>query len=631
MKKYLMVAALTGLALPSEAFAQAGSGTGTGGGAGGHGLGPNKPIVLQVWPGTLDDLARTKTVNGVTRLRKTRNENTNEMSDVTVLGDGRTALFIEMRTGSLDDGTKPDHRVQVACAPISITQNAATGAVALQKLPGERFVTNNDGEDNRNGNVPNIITVNGGKNALLMFNYRPRGTNNTRRYAKVLDAACNEVPLTNANGQTRTQVLIMEKDNDDCDMHQSDGPGRAVVESAGSSNVTLWAGCNGNGEDKGWVNNITVKFQNDATGLATSAQIIKNFDVALAQREERSRGHVSLLPDGNTIFATWTEGNNQPQRDGTWMAAVDISPSGDTGADVQSRVLWKTQFDGRKQVAATVGNGNQGDQNLNNGKIRTYSVRMAHQQIVTEAADGSVTPTDMFIVQSGDANGRNNNNHKGGTYRQLQMAVVQASRSGATYVVPKTDVTNTLAGIDGTHLLMLPAMFGGGTDLIPGVTFLQGSHNGGGIESPQLKGLGVDLVSKTFVDLGTRQAGGSYDRALYSNYLGQNPGNQGRNYAGGILIKNPFASQTGQVSKYFVVNALTGKAPENVDNAAIKPASYLTLVEVATTMTRTTHALRAEENESSGCTAVSGKAGWEGLLMLAGCLALMGIARRRRA
>jgi len=208
--------------------------------------------------------------------------------------------------------------------------------------------------------------------------------------------------------------------------------------------------------------------------------------------------------------------------------------------------------------------------------------------------------------------------------------VVQATRTGVEYVIPKTDVTDTVAGIDGTHLVMLPALFGGGTDLIPGITFLQGSHNGGGIESPQLKGLGVDLTAKKFVDLGTRQAGGSYDRALYSNYLGQNPGNQGRNYAGGLLVKNPFAASTGQVSKYFVANAITGKSPETVNDASIKPSSYLTLVEVATVVARGTHALRAEEEDKSGCTAVTGKAGFEGLLMLGACLGFI-IARRRRA
>ena len=66
MKMYMVAGALAGLVIPSFAFAQAGAGTGAGtGGAGTHGLGAFKPLVLEVNPGTPNDLARTKVVNGI--------------------------------------------------------------------------------------------------------------------------------------------------------------------------------------------------------------------------------------------------------------------------------------------------------------------------------------------------------------------------------------------------------------------------------------------------------------------------------------------------------------------------------------------------------------------------------------
>jgi hypothetical protein len=617
MMKLKLVVVAGALALPGAAFAQTAPGTNSTGALGA--LSTFKASVLKVHEPSANDLARTR--NG--RLRKTDQELTNEMSVMRFFAGGTTGLHVEMRTGALDDGTNPVHRMQAACAPVQLTQDAA-GAVALTKLPGERFVTDNDGEETRNANKPELLPINNGKNMLLMFNYRPRGANNTRRYAKVLDAQCNEVPLTNANGQTRKQVLIMQKDNDDCDMHQTgEGPGDVATDANGNTGVVLWAGCNGNGRDDGWANFVNVSCTNGATG-ASGCQITKVFDLSLARREERSRGRCSVGTDPNTAICTWTEGNNQPQRDGTWVAAIDLSANGQNGEDAQSRLLWKQQFDGRKDLPAVAGN---------NQTVRTYSVRMTQTRVMQEATDGSLQKTDLMILQAGDASGNNRNNKKGGTYRALQMAVVRATRTGMEFVVPKTDVTDLLAGIDGTHLTACPAVFGGGTDLIGGIGFLQGSHNGGGVVSPQFKGIGIDLTQNKFVDLGTRQAGGSYDRALYSNYLGNNPGNQGRNYAGCSLLKNPFAAAAGATTKYFIALAMNGKSPETVENAALKPASYVSLAPIATTLARGTHALVAEEsnNEKSGCTAVAGKAGYESLVLLGLCLGLVRIARRRRA
>jgi hypothetical protein len=522
------------------------------------------PTVLMVNDADPDDLAR---VNKEGRLRKTDEEGTNEQGVVKFFADGKRALYVEMRTGALPSGERPVHNVQDACSPLELTQ-AADGSVSLVKRPGERFVTDNDGNEYRNGNKPELMPVNGGKNMLLMFNYQPDGGSDTIRYAKVLDASCNEVPVRDASGKAQKQVVIMAKRNDDCDMHQSgEGPCDIASDAGGATHLTCWAGCNGNGRDDGWINDVTVTCESGADGSATSCTIKKNFDMSLAQREERSRGRCSIADaDPDTAICTWTEGNNQPQRDGTWIAAVDISAGGEQGEDADSRLLWKEQFDGRKQA----GDG-----------VRTYSVRANQARVMQLRPDGSLERTDMLFMMTGDLDGSNRNNKKGGTYRAQQFAVLKATREGLTTMIPEQDLSDLLVGIDATHLTACPAVVGDGDDLAPAISLLQGSHNGGGAQEPSVKLVGWDRAGNKLVDLGTRRAGGSYDRHLYSNYLGNNPGNQGRNFAGCALVKNPFAGQNGNTTAYFLVHAMTGKSPANVDNAALKPSSYVSLLPVA--------------------------------------------------
>jgi hypothetical protein len=522
-----------------------------------------QPVVFMVNDADPDDRAR---VNGEGRLRKTDEEGTNEMGVVKFFADGTRALYVEMRTGALSTGERPVHNMQDACTPLELVQ-AADGSVGIARRPGERFVTDNDGNEYRNGNKPELMPINGGKNMLLMFNYQPDGGSDTIRYAKVLDQSCNEVPVRDASGRARKQVEIMHKEDDDCDMHQSgEGPCDIATDAGGTTHLTCWAGCNGNGRDDGWINDLTVTCDGGASG-ATSCTIEKNFDMSLAQREERSRGRCSVADaDPDTAICTWTEGNNQPQRDGTWIAAVDISAGGEKGPDASSRLLWKEQFDGRKESAS--------------GE-RTYSVRANQTRVMQVRADGSLERTDMLFMMTGDLDGGNRNNRKGGTYRAQQFAVLKANRDGLSTIVPEQDLSELLVGIDATHLTACPALVGAGDALTPAISLLQGSHNGGGVQEPNVKLVGWDRAQNQLVDLGTRRAGGSYDRHLYSNYLGNNPGNQGRNFAGCGLVKNPFAGQNGNTTAYFLAHAMTGKSPTNVGDASLKPSSYVSLLPVA--------------------------------------------------
>jgi MYXO-CTERM domain-containing protein len=507
---------------------------------------------LKVYAADPLDVARTQ--NG--RLRKTRYEESQEMAVVKML-DAQTGVFMQMQSGAIGT-TQPVHRQQVACTPIKLVKNA-DGSVGGMVTGTAKFVTDNVGQDYRNANHIEGYAINGGKNVLLTFNYRPQGTNQTNRYAKVLDSACNIVPVQNAGGTTQKQVVIMQKNNDDCDMHQSgEGAGTVVSDAAGSTHIVYWAGCNGNGQDDGWVNDIQVTSVNAGAAF----KVAKNFDLSVEPQEERSRGRCDVsASDPNTAICTWTAGNNQPQREGTWIGAINIASTGAKGENAQSRLLWKKRIQ---------------DQTIFEG-VRTYSVRANSSRILTTDATGALLKSDQVIVQTSLLRGNNTNDRKGGRYLAMFLGVATATKAGLTWDIPLTDVTNQMLGIDATHLTEAFSLVQDGAKMIPAMTFLQGSQFGGGSSPADLKILAVDLASKKFVDYGSQKAGGSYDRHLYSNYLGGNPGNQGRNFAGAEFIKNPFATAAAD-PQFLLLHALTGKDAADVLKPEIKGSSYVSIM-----------------------------------------------------
>lgn len=497
-----------------------------------------------------DPLDTARTANG--RLRKTRYEESNEMANAVLL-DGTKGLYVQMQSGSIN-GVQPTHRQNLACTPIALAKNT-DGSVGATVTGAAKFITSNTGQDYRNANHSSMFAIDGGKAMLVTFNYRPQGANNTNRYAIVVDSACNLIPVQDANGATQKQVVIMQKNNDDCDMHQSSSSGEVFSDAAGTSKVVYWAGCNGNGKDDGWVNAVQVQSVNNGAAY----KISKLFDVDVEPQEERSRGTCTIGTDANTAICSWTAGNTQPQREGTWVGAIDLSSTGPSGANANSRLLWKKRIQSQ-----TVFEG-----------VRTYSVRANSARIL----DSTGAKTDQLFVQTSLLRGNNQNNQKGGRYLAMFLGVATATKTGLTWDVPLTDVTNQMLGIDATHL---SESFGLVQDeasgkFIPAMTFLQGSHQGGGLTTPDLKILGVDSVAKKFIDFGAQKAAGSYDRHLYSNYLGGNPGNQGRNFAGAEMVKNPFATAATDV-QFLMLNAMTGKDPADVMKPEIKQSSYLSIM-----------------------------------------------------
>ncbi|MEZ4404210.1 MAG: hypothetical protein R3B06_29580 [Kofleriaceae bacterium] len=577
LKTTIFASALAGLAaLPGAASAQANLSE------------IGRASAVKIASGSPNDLAPVRTgEDGIARLRMTDEEQTNEQASIKFSPDGTSAVMVRMSSSPINEGTPresaPNHRMQAALTALE-TYVEADGRLSVKRPATAQFdvwATDNDGNEYRNANKPEIAYINGGKNIAVFFNYQANGSGDTKRYAKVFNPhTLQPVTIKNGNGQVQDQVVVMAKNNDDCSMHQS-GDGEMAIpyfDQGGVTRMVGWHGCNGNGNDDGWASGLEINCTNGADGLATECTIKRLWDISLAQREERSRGRCTIgKADPSFATCTWTEGNTQPQRDGVWIAAIDLSTGGENGPNAQSRLLWKEQIQQKQTIQV-------------NGVDREYyAMRAQSARIMTKAADGSLEPSMQLIEQHTLNRGANNNNKKGGRSDLMCFSVINANRTGLTYEMPLSCVNMAspmLLGLDGTHISMAGAVFGKGDQLIPGFIQLQGSHTGGLSQDADIRTIGYDPVAKTMVNLGQHSAGAPYDRHLYSNYLGNNPGNQGRNFAGCDLVRNPFfdASGAGTTAashvQFFNACGLTGKDASQPDSA-IKPSTYVTLFPVA--------------------------------------------------
>ncbi len=517
------------------------------------------------------------------RLRRTDEEQPGqEMAHLALFGDGVNGLFFSMSTDLVDPAAptvshKPNNRIQLALVPFALVKNAdgaiaaqpnfagvtATGITNTAQTGGARFVTNNNGNEYRNANHPSAYAIADGKAICAEYNYQPNGTNDTKRYMQCFDTAGKTV---------MAQTQIYAKNNDDCSMNQDKSSTWVIGSKTDGGDVVTravaWRGCNGNGTDDGWAQGFSLTSKVDAAGKVTSVTFKQTSDVSLCPREERSHGFCSTAAaDENTAVCSWTEGNTQPQRDGVWLAAIDLTKTG------AASILWKKQIDGRKDLK---------------GIGRTYAMRAMHDRLMSiDPATKKLVATDNIIWRSGDLRGNNNGNNKGGTYYGNNLALIKADKAGMSYVIPKTDMASKLLGLDGTHLGMTSALFGTTDAPKVGLAFLSGSHTGGGYAS-QIRVVTVDAATQAITDDGTI-SGAPYDRHLYPNYLGNNPGNQGRNYSDLKFVKNPFATGAGSEDAWLLVAATTGKPPEEVpsaecpDCAKRKLAAYVTVVPVVET------------------------------------------------
>jgi MYXO-CTERM domain-containing protein len=548
------------------------------------------PVVTKMIASSPTDFAPITQVSGTTpgRLRRTDQEQPgNEMAHFAMFGDGTSGLLFSMNTDLVDPANPsvshtPQHKIQLAMVPFKLVKNP-DGTVGAQPdftgvgtnteaTGGARFVTTNQGNEHRNANHPIAYAIAGGNAICAEYNYQPGllqgGIGDTIRYMQCF----------NKSGATiMKQTELYHKIGDDCSMNEDKGSTWAASTTGNATRLVAWRGCNGNGLDDGWAQTFDVTVDNPAN--PTTATLKKIADVSLCPREERSRGYCTTGTDSSTAICTWTEGNTQPQRDGTWMAAIDIS--GNNAG--QKSIYWKQQIDGKKTMTVPDTNSQSGTRT-----IRTYSMRATHDRIQLPDATGTLQRTDMIVFRAGDVQGNNNGNGKGGTYFANNMAIIKADKTGMQYVMPMTNMTTTLNPmIDGTHLGFTAGVFGTTDNLKPGIVFLQGSHTGGGTGTMAQVVTWDQTANKLVGDKSFNTA--PFDRHLYPNYLGNNPGNQGRNFSGAEVVKNPFATNAAGEDAYLLITSTTGKPDDEqpsatcLDCAKKKLAAYLTVVSVAQT------------------------------------------------
>ncbi|HEU0029559.1 MAG TPA: MYXO-CTERM sorting domain-containing protein [Kofleriaceae bacterium] len=493
------------------------------------------------------------------RLRRTNEEQTTEMPSFVMLDDGTgkltKGLYFLMRTelppetAGGPNRPAPD-RVQLAVVPFSLGQASDGSVIATADASKSFFATNNDGNEYRNANLPQAFALTKDI-ACVNYNYQQNGTNDTKRYTQCFTADGTRV---------LNQSLIMANTNDDCSQHASGDEGQVTQRVGDKVYFVMWAGCNGNGDDAGFVNFLEYDVSNP-----TAVTVKRQFNALVAEREERTRGNCSIAAkDPNTAICTWSEGNNQPTMDGTWMAAIDITPGKFSGTKQQGAIIWKEMVDGRKDKDG----------------IRTYSMRAHHVRIQAPNAQGALENTDMMLWYSNDLQGNNaNDGRKGGTVRATQMGIIKADREGMSFVMPLRDTSQLIRGTGGSHLGMTGAVFGTTDKLLPGAMFTVGSFTGGYF-SGQARSLVWDQAAGTFKDGGMIPTAEN-DAHLYSNYLGNNPGNQGRNFDDGQMISNPFLGVNGNTDAYLMVYASTGKPMSEVGVPEKKPSAFLTVIPLA--------------------------------------------------
>jgi uncharacterized protein (TIGR03382 family) len=472
------------------------------------------------------------------RLKRTDEEQPGvEMPSHIVFPDGRGLYF----AGTTElNGQPANRRIQGSLTTFQLEQDAAGNIVAKPNTAAAKFITNNNGNEYRQFNHSSAYALTA-DTGCVEYNFQPNNTNNTEKYIQ-----CYKADGTQLLAQTK----IFAKNNDDASMQQSGGATTCNDAGAGKFNCAAWRGANGNGSDDGWLQSFSLNVS------ATAVTFKNNFDVSVCPREERSHGLVTFGTDPNTAIATWTEGNTQPQRDGTWIAAIDVTPGKFAGANQQKSIIWKQMLRGR----------------VDKDGLRTYSMRLAQSRVL--GAD--LKPTDEIFLYSNDLRGNNNGNEKGGTTYRLQMGVVKATKEGVSFTVPYADMGSTLIGLGGTHLHQAAAMFGTMDKLVPGFTIQNGSMRGGGFDATQFS-VGWDKTSNTLTKLGSQNVAPS-DVHLYPNYLGNNPGNQGRNYLASTLIKNPIA---GHKDAFLLVTASSAKPQEEMMDPSIKLTGFLTVQAVA--------------------------------------------------
>jgi hypothetical protein len=540
--------------------------------------------------------------------------------------DGEQGVMIAINSGKLASGATPQNeQVQGACYPVRLVPDSTSPiGVAIEPNVSEfKYLTKHNADESRTFHSPTVNAIGNGL-FLIQFNWDIDDTTNTDRYAMVVDGTCSRVTLSGntPRRQNNTIARIMAKDNDNCAGVQSGNGCDTFVRSDGTVDFACGQLCNGNGEDDGWLNYFSVSC--DSSG--TSCEINKHFDTSIIEQEERSRPQCEQVDsdgDGTPDHAVCcgTEGNSQPQREGVWCAAVNLS----SGARI-----W------RKRMAYT-------SKNSEGQTVYAMRAKLMRPEGLTQLVGDEFRGigNDVFYlhfegIKGGNAGQVGAQNRKGGIEFGSGLIAFRFSTSGPE-VLGKYDISQNVidAKVGVTHSVSFVSLDASGK---PVLSFAGGSINAGTGGSGVLN-IGLDAQGAP-VQLPPTRLLGTYDTGLYSNLCGENPRNQGRNYAECGVISNPFANVSGpsQGIQFFNMCAYTGKLPEEPISTKLSLMAELWSPQAlsqanAVTDPGSASASTPEDGSNAadqgGCSAASRGAN-SGLALLVGIGLVFGLRRRRR-
>ena len=366
----------------------------------------------------------------------------------------------------------------------SITMDPAEGP----KMNVMKYVTNNNGDRDRNFNHPRVQSIFNGEAVAVEYNYAEN--NHAETYVMVFGPGCE---------QLSQPTKIMAKNNDNCSENR-DAP-LVISQSATKARLFGQYGCNGNGRDDSWVAGYNVVKNENGNGL-NSYDVNKEYDISVEDNEERSRGHVMLTGEPDFAVACWTAGNAQPPNKGVRCAGINTAEN----VNNNQRLLWReyvAQYENATKTYRT--------------EIRTTSLL---------DAEGAPSPL-IFSTYQESVGGRRNREDKGN--QQLMGMMLRATPEGLE------KVTNVQTGLfntgDPTHGEMCNTMWGTTGSEEPRALALSTSFNASTSSTAQLRLLRWDESDKKMVAERTIATGAAIDNQWISNIYGNNPNTQGRNFS----------------------------------------------------------------------------------------------------
>jgi len=395
-------------------------------------------------------------------------------------------------------GGEPNHRVEGLCMAYSL--DPQKGLV----LQNTAYITNNDSPDWQNAHKMLAVNIDDHA-AVAMYGFDPDGTN-TKTYAQAVGPNCE---LLSA------QTKILAKTNDNVGGLYTSFVRN--VRSATETQIVSGEIGNGNGEDDGWI--VSMQVLKTGSGASTYT-LSKEFDQAVVQNEERSRGTIRRIAnDPDHLLVIYAEGNNQPPDNAVKISKVNISKNFTGNTDPNNAGGGRVEF--RQTLMARQGN-------------LYYTT-----PDLVEVTDATGLPTDKYIANWVQVNTSNRNGRQKGR-TAIQSVPLQYTTTGVTMMDQPKEGLFGMA--DGAHPGFIQATYGQDNRSV--AMMVSGNITDGA--GAAMKIVGVDSAGHLEAIRALNWAdftSGGYS----SQWYGHNPNTpQGRTYpAQGILVANPGYGVTG--------------------------------------------------------------------------------------